>query len=100
MRYFFTGTIIAAILTTAILMTFSFTETAFAAQGTGSACGKGGCTPNTGGSESGSGFNGGIASGGSLSHDSIGAGSGNTGNEHCGSGSGSHDGVTHGGGSC
>jgi len=57
MRYFFTGTIIAAILTTAILMTFSFTETAFAAQGTGSACGKGGCTPNTGGSESGSGSN-------------------------------------------
>ena len=67
MKYFFTGTIIAAMLTSAILMTFSLTETAFAREGSGGGCGKGGC----GGDQSGfpgSGFTGGYGGGWNFSY--------------------------------
>jgi hypothetical protein len=94
MRYFFTGTIIAAILTTAILMTFSLTETAFAKEGSGGGCGVGGCG-GVGGS--GSHFTGGFGGGGSDNGDGFGQG---VGDSHCGTGSGGHNGEHHGGGSC
>jgi hypothetical protein len=101
MRYFFTGTIIAAILTTATLMILSSTETAFAREGTGGGCGKGGCGgPAIGGSQDESGFNGGFGGGGTAPDQSGDGGGFGSGPGHCGGGGGGHDNEQHGGGSC
>lgn len=83
--------------TTGLVTALSMSEIAFAAQGTGGGCGKGGCGGDFA-SQAGSGRTGGFGSGGS----SVGSGGGEGhGDEHCGLGfGGSLVSGIHGGGSC
>ena len=87
-----------AILATAsgLLTALSISGTAFAAQGSGGGCGKGGCGGNLAGVLPNSGFTGGLGGGGTAANFGGGAGVGQSegGVEHCGFGG--HNGIFHG----
>lgn len=94
--------VVALVATTGLVTALSMIsqQTAFAANGFGFGCGKGGCSPNFGGS--GSGFTGGFGEGGRADGSGGFGGGQGTGSSHCGGGSGGSgtSGFNHGGGSC